>query len=192
MALKRAGVGAALVTAGLLSALLPGASWAAPAPSAKTLGLQAADEPAPEIAPLTPLAGHWQCRGTILDENGAQVPIQSVGDASFELGGRWLVANWKDTLPSGAEQGFRMVWGWNATARKFTLHTFDSSGGFAEGSSSGFVDKTLVSEGTTRSADGTELPIRTTVSLTDSGSTTSSTVKLGDEWVTVYESTCTR
>lgn len=176
---------AGVVLTGTLAAVLATGTGVASAATAAT-------DPAPELAPLADFAGHWTCNGTATSPGTDPVPVTAVADSAFGTGGHWLFTDRNDTWGNGVAQESRSVWGWDAAQQKFVMHYYDSSGGFADLASAGWVDDTLVADGVTQFPDGSQLPSRATFSRPGaSGYTSSNAVQIGGEWVTVYQSTCT-
>lgn len=90
-----------------------------------------------ELASLAWFVGAWQCAGRF--SNGR--PIHSRETFSTEMDGHWLRMRHADTLPD------RYVadewWGYDRTARQFTVTVFDNGGGVRHYVSSGWSDTTL-------------------------------------------------
>jgi hypothetical protein len=108
--------------------------------------------------------GRWRGTGTFFAMPWtAEKPIEMTIEVTRELGGGWYLTHTAER--GGVENPHPLsalyLWGYDAAAGHYVAYWFDSNGGRAEQTSTGWVDDTLVFLGVMR-AGGMTFPLRDT------------------------------
>jgi hypothetical protein len=119
-----------------LAGATPAAAQQPPMPPSK---------PPAEDDSLKMFVGNWNCAGTAAVGPGKTVNIKATAKVKYELGGFWQSFIYteqksKDYPMAGTAMG---AWGWDAQAKKFFRAEFQSDGGYATGTSTGWSGDTM-------------------------------------------------
>jgi len=130
------------VTALLLNSLT-GAALAAP-PAAPTPPMPPA-KPAAENDALKMFAGSWTCTGDAMLGPGKTVKVKATAKVKNELGGFWQSYVYTEQKSKDYPMAIMAMgtWGWDAQSKKLVRGEFQSGGGYATGTSTGWSGDTL-------------------------------------------------
>jgi len=117
-------------------------------------GIAVAEKPEPPMPPNKPaaendalkmFAGVWTCKGTAMLGPDKTAKITATAKVRNELGGFWqsFVYTEKKTKDYPMAVTAMGTWGWDAQSKKFVRAEFQSDGGYATGSSSGWSGDTM-------------------------------------------------
>jgi hypothetical protein len=102
-------------------------------------------KPAAENDALKMFVGTWTCQGTATLGPGKTVKVKATAKVKNELGGFWqsFVYTEQKTKDYPMAMTAMGTWGWDAQAKKFVRAEFQSAGGHANGTSTGWVGDTM-------------------------------------------------
>ncbi len=80
----------------------------------------------PVCLPLNPLAGQWITTGRMLDGSGGE--FDGVDSYEWVAGGHFLLHRWDVEMPDGRNEGIEVI-GYDGSAGKFAVRSFDNQGG---------------------------------------------------------------
>jgi hypothetical protein len=102
-------------------------------------------KPPAEDASLAYFLGQWKCEGTASPAPGKSVKLKATAKTKSEQGGFWQTFVYTEEKTSDYPFAVTAVgfWGWDAQAKKFVRSEYQSHGGYATGTSSGWVGDTL-------------------------------------------------
>jgi hypothetical protein len=105
------------------------------------------ETPAAALQDLAFFVGNWQARGTFFaTPTSPQKAIEMSIGVTFELGGNWLVLRTaEEATPANVHPLSAIyIWGYDLVNKQYIASWFDSSGGRATQTSSGWNGDTLV------------------------------------------------
>lgn len=152
--------------------------------------------PAPELKQLAFFDGDWKCTGKAdASPLGPEHATQATVKVRNDLGGFWHAGRYeeKKTAVNPQPMSFGFVWGYDPTAKAWTLDGFDAFGNRSQEKSAGWQNGMLVFEGTSSSPGAPASAVRDTFTK-KSGSVLehSSEMQVEGKWVRLDMETCRR
>ena len=108
--------------------------------------------PPPEMSKLSWMSGNWTCSGrTLPSPMGPAHPTEGTVSIKADLGGRWMVAHYREkkttqnTMPFDGDE----YWGYDSAEKKWDRIAIDNMGGWSAGDANDWQGNTItwMSEG---------------------------------------------
>jgi hypothetical protein len=147
--------------------------------------------PAAELAQVKLFLGTWRCKGKRVDAQGKERPTRATVRSRLDLGGFWVVSDFRGRLPSGRPLRSVAYWGWDAAAKKLVQHGFNTLGSRVTATSSGWEGDKMVFDTELVTAAGEKAATRSVFTKKGKRRFLFETLRqVGTEWKTVAEHDC--
>lgn len=151
--------------------------------------------PSAHLKELAYFTGTWKCTGmTFASQMGPQHATMATVEASWGLGGFWLLTNFSESrsVANPHPYAFRGVWGWDEKENKVVWSAADDMGGYTTSSSAGWKGNALTMEGPMHAGKELMNGRDTFTKKSASQMVHTGEIEMNAKWVKLDEETCTK